>query len=276
MPRPAVARPGPKAMRRRYLFAALKNQLDPQQTLALALAVRDRLQFKSAAVVGLSPSAAALAWVSGSRGSLALAGQNCGWSASYALTGEITVEDPAVFSVEYCLVGHSERRLHLGETEAIVTHRLSTLLAAQITPILCVGETLAQRRDETTRAVLKSQLNSLREAFRDSADASDPAKLIVAYEPMWAISTSGSNQTAEPNDAVTAHSMIRQLLDEVFGPPFGASTSVIFGGGLDTEKATAFLDPEGVDGVLVGEGMQTAAGFLGVLDAFYAARRVSN
>ena len=112
-------------MRRRYLFAALKNQLDPQQTLALALAVRDRLQPKSVAVVGLCPSAAALAWVSGSRGGLVLAGQNCGWPESYPLTGEVTVEDLPVFSVEYSLVGHSERRLHLGETEAIVVRRLS-------------------------------------------------------------------------------------------------------------------------------------------------------
>jgi triosephosphate isomerase len=161
-------------MRRRYLFAALKNQLDPQQTLALALAVRDRLQPKPVAVVGLCPSAAALAWVSASRGGLAMAGQNCGWSASYALTGEVTVEDLAVFSVQYCLVGHSERRLHLGETEAIVLRWLSALLAAGLTPILCVGETLRQWRDETTLAGLRTQLGALREAFRNSATAPDP------------------------------------------------------------------------------------------------------
>jgi triosephosphate isomerase len=179
-PRRVVAWSGRGATRRRYLFAALKNQLDPEQTLALTLAVRDGLQPKSVAVVGLCPSAAALAWVSGSRGGLALAAQNCGWSASYALTGELSARDLAVFSVSYCLVGHSERRLHLGETEAIIVSRLSALFAAQITPILCIGETLAQRRAETTNTVLRSQLHSLREAFRDSGVAPDPARLIVA------------------------------------------------------------------------------------------------
>jgi triosephosphate isomerase len=262
-------------MRRRFLFAALKNQLDPQQTLALALAVRDRLQPKPVAVVGLCPSAAALAWVSGSRGGLAIAGQNCGWSASYALTGEVTVEDLSVFSVQYCLVGHSERRQHLGETEAIVVRRLSALLAAGLTPILCVEETLQQRRDETTPAVLRTQLGALREAFRKSAIAPDPTKVIVAYEPMWAISTSGSDRTAEPRDAVTSYKAIRPLLDELFGPLFGASTSVIFGGGVDTDNAASFLSQPEVDGALVGSGMQTAAGFLGVLEAFYAAGGVS-
>jgi triosephosphate isomerase len=257
-------------MRPRYLFAALKNHLDPEQTLALALGVRDALQPTSPAVVGLSPSAAALAWVSGCRSRLALAAQNCGWSASYALTGELSVRDLEVFCVRYCLVGHSERRLHLGETEAIIVARLSALFAAQIMPILCVGETLAQRQEEATDTVLRRQLISLQAAFRKSAVAPDPTKLIIAYEPMWAISTSGSNQTAEPHDAVEVHGVIRQLLEELFGPRFGASTSVIFGGGLSADNARDFLSQPGVDGALVGGGMQTQAGFLGVLDAFYA------
>ena len=92
---------------------------------------------------------------------------------------------------------------------------------------------------------------------------------------MWAISTSGSNRTAEPRDAVTAHEAVRQLLDELFGPPFGASTSVIFGGGLATHNAASFLSQPGIDGALVGGGMQTAPGFLGVLAAFYAAEAPS-
>lgn len=252
-------------MRRRYLFAALKNQLDAEQTLALALAVRDAPQLPSAAVIGLSPSATALAWVSGCRGRLALAAQNCGWSASYALTGETPVEDLALFSVMYCLVGHSERRLHLRETEAMIVRRLSALLAAQITPILCIGETLQQRRGDATVAVLRTQLSSLKAAFRDSGVAPDPTKVIVAYEPMWAISTSGSNQTAEPHDAVTAHKAIRQLLDELFAPPFGASVSVIFGGGLDTDNAASFLTQPGVDGALVGVKCRLRRAFSGYL-----------
>lgn len=94
------------------------------------------------------------------------------------------MEDLAVFSVEWCLVGHCERRLHLGETQAIAVRRLSAMLGAQITPILCIEETLEHRRNEATTSVLRSQLRALHEAFRDSGVAPHPTKVIVAYEPM--------------------------------------------------------------------------------------------
>jgi triosephosphate isomerase len=258
-------------MRTRYLFAALKNRLDPRQTRDLTLEVRHLVRTRGDGVVGLSPSAAALAWVSGCRGGLALAAQNCGWTAPYALTGELTARDLAVFSVPYCIVGHSERRLHLGETEAMIISRLSALIAASITPILCVGETLDQRRSDATVEVIRAQMQSLLAAFQASGVAPDPAKMIIAYEPMWAISTSGSNLTAKPGDATAVHDAIRGVLDELFGSQFGAATSIIFGGSVDSANAAAFLGRPEIDGALVGSGMQTTPGFVGVLDAFYSA-----
>ena len=256
-------------MRTRYLFAALKNRLDPQQTVALALAVRGSVRPDACGVVGLSPSCAALAWAAGCRGELALAAQNCGWSGPYSLTGESSVGDLQTFSVRFCLVGHSERRLHLGETEAIVVNRLAALFAGAIIPILCVGETLDQRRSDTAVAVIRSQLMSLHAAFQASGVTPDPAKIIVAYEPVWAISTSGSNLEAAPGDVVTIHAAIRTTLDEMFGSAFGTATSVIFGGSIDAGNAATYLGQPEIDGALVGAGMQTAPGFLGVLDAFY-------
>jgi triosephosphate isomerase len=258
-------------MRARYLFAALKNRLDPQQTVALALAVRAAIRPGDPAVVGLCPSAAALAWTGGCRGELVLAAQSCGWNATYALTGQLTVRDLEVFSVPYCIVGHSEQRLYLGETEAMIVHRLSALLSSSIIPILCVGETLDQRRSGAAVEAIRTQLESLRSAFQGIAIGPNPAKVIVAYEPMWAISTSGSNLKAEPSDAVKIHGAIRNVLDELFGSEFGAATSVIFGGSIDPGNAGAYLGQSEIDGALVGAGMQTAPGFLGVLDAFYTA-----
>lgn len=256
-------------MRSRYLFAALKNQLDPLQTVALALAVRDLIKSRERGLVGLCPSDVALAWTSSCRGELALAAQNCGWTAPYALTGELTVRDLQVFSVPYCIVGHSERRLHLGESEDMIVNRLSAVLAASIIPILCVGETLDQKRSDATVDVVRAQLTSLHKALKVSAIAPDPAKVIVAYEPMWAISTAGSNLKAKPRDAVSIHDAIRGVLDELFGSRFGAATSIIFGGSIDSRNAAAFLCRPEIDGALVGAGMQTASGFKGVLDAFY-------
>ena len=256
-------------MRTRYLFAALKNRLDPQQTVALSLAVRDWVRPSGAQVVGLSPSAAALAWASGCRGELALAAQACGWGAPYALTGELTVRDLQVFSADYCLVGHSERRLYLGETEAVIAHRLGALLSGGIIPILCVGETLEQHRGHGGFAAIRAQLMSLRSAHEASKVPPDPARIIVAYEPMWAISTSGSNLEASPGDVVTMHGAIRAELDMLFGSGFGSATSVLFGGGVEEGNAASYLDQPQIDGALVGAGMETASGFLGVLAAFY-------
>ena len=256
-------------MRSRYLFAALKNQLDPLQTVALTLAVRDLIKSREHGLVGLCPSDVAFAWTSNCRGELALVAQNCGWTAPYALTGELTVRDLQVFSAPYCIIGHSERRLHLGESEDMIVKRLSAVVAASIVPILCVGETLDQKRSAATVDVIRAQLAPLHKAFKSSAIAPDPAKVIVAYEPMWAISTAGSNLKAKPSDAASIHDAIRGVLDELFGFRFGAATSVIFGGSIDSRNAAAFLGRPQIDGALVGAGMQTASGFKGVLDAFY-------
>jgi triosephosphate isomerase len=260
-------------MRARYLFATLKNRLTPQETVDLTLAVRDRVRPDSGDIVGLCPSAAALAWARDCKGGLALAAQNCGWTASYSLTGELSVRDLETLAVSHCIVGHSERRIHLGESEDIIRLRLSALLSAAIVPILCVGETLAQRQGQATVEVLRVQLATLLEAFTTALIKPHPSKLIIAYEPIWAISTSGPHLPIEPDHAAVAHSAVRELLDELFGAHFGEATSVIFGGGVDGANAEGFLERPEIDGGLVGSGMQTASGFKGVLDGFYRVRR---
>jgi triosephosphate isomerase len=256
----------------RYLFATFKNRLDPRESVDLTLMVRDFIQPREGRVVGLCPSALAIPWVNGCKGDLILAAQSCGWTASYSLTGELSAKDLDLFSVRYCLVGHSERRAYLGETEEIVRRRLEALLSASIVPILCVGESLDQRRAGQGVEVIAQQLASLRDAFAACAIAPDPARAIVAYEPMWAISTAGSNLTLAPADAAASHEAIRQSLDALFGAPFGEATSILFGGGVNAADAKSFFDHPAIDGGLVGTGMQTPAGFCDVLVAFYGAR----
>jgi triosephosphate isomerase len=258
--------------RMRYLFATFKNRLDPRESVDLTLMVRDFVQPRKGRLVGLCPSALAIPWVNGCKGDLALAAQSCGWTAPYALTGELSVKDLDMFSVRYCLVGHSERRSHLGETEEIVRRRLEALLCASIVPILCVGESLDQRRAGRSVEVIAEQLATLSDAFAACTIAPDPARAIVAYEPMWAISTAGSHLTLTADDAATSHAAIRQSLDALFGAPFGAAISILFGGSVNAADAKSFFDRPAIDGALVGTGMQTAAGFADVLRAFYGAR----
>jgi triosephosphate isomerase len=128
------------ARRIRCLFATLKNRID---TVDLTLAVRGLVRPSDNHVIGICVSAAALSWASACRRSLAAAAQNCGWPASYALTGETSIADLQLFGVEHCIVGHSEPKLHLQVSEETIQRRLSALLAAVTTPILCFGETRA-------------------------------------------------------------------------------------------------------------------------------------
>lgn len=256
-------------MRRRYLFATLKNRLDPQETVDLMLKVRGLVEPDRVGVIGLCPSSISMPWANSCKGALALAAQDCGWTGSHSLTGEITVQDLQLFSVSHCIVGHSERRVYLAETEEIIQRRLEALLTGAIIPILCVGETLDQRRAGLGTEAVKAQLTSLRQAFCSCGIAPDAEKVIVAYEPMWAISTAGSELSLKPEEAAASHGLVRSSLDELFGKGIGAATSIIFGGSVNSGNAAAFFGHPTIDGGLVGAGMQTAAGFAGVLKAFY-------
>jgi triosephosphate isomerase len=264
----------PHSSRRRYLFATFKNRLDPAESVDLALKVRGLIEPRKREVVGLCPSALAIPWVNGCKGGLALAAQSCGWTESYSLTGELSVRDLDVFSIPYCLVGHSERRTYLGETEEIIGRRLKALLAASIVPILCVGETLKQRRAGQSVDVIAEQLATLGDAFAACGLRPDPTGAIIAYEPMWAISTAASHLTLTPADAAKSHEGIRQSLDAVFGSSFGDATSIVFGGSVNGADAKSFFGHPAIDGGLVGAGMQTASGFADVLAAFYAFARI--
>jgi len=264
-------RGAPSDRRRRYLFATFKNRLDPREAVDLTLKVRGLIEPRNGSVVGLCPSALAIPWVNGCKGGLALAAQSCGWTTSYSLTGELSVRDLDVFSVRYCLVGHSERRTYLGETEEIIQRRLEALLSASIVPIICVGESLDERRAGKSVDVIVRQLATLGEAFAACALKPDPFRAIIAYEPMWAISTAGSHLTLTPADAAKSHEAIRQSLDALFGLSFGDATSILFGGSVNAADAESFFDHPAIDGGLVGTGMQTAAGFTDVLAAFYGA-----
>jgi triosephosphate isomerase len=256
-------------MTQRHLFATLKNRIKPSHTVDLVLAVRGSVQPERSEVVGVCPSSVSLTSVTACKGDLVIAAQNCGWVASYSLTGEISPADLGEYSIRYCIVGHSERRVYLNETESTIEQRLASLLAASITPILCVGESLEERQQNLTGQVLALQLQTLRRAFDRAGVVPRHSSAIIAYEPMWAISTAGSSQTLAPSDAKAAHQTVRQLLNDTLAPSMGDQMSVIFGGSVNEDNAKSFFAIPGVDGGLVGSGMQSEAGFLAVLRDFY-------
>jgi triosephosphate isomerase len=177
-----------------------------------------------------------------------------------ALTGEISGAMLLDVGCSHVIVGHSERRALYGETDGVVARKFGLALAAGLTPILCVGETLAEREGGRTRAVVERQV----EAVADSAGIAAFAKAIVAYEPVWAI---GTGRTATAQQAQDVHKFIRGLLAALFGAETADAVRIQYGGSMKPENAAELLGQPDVDGGLIGGAALKADAFLGIIHA---------
>jgi triosephosphate isomerase len=176
---------------------------------------------------------------------VAIGVQNVHWKADGAYTGEISAPMLLSLGVTHAIVGHSERRQYFGETDDTVNLRLKTALEAGLTPICCVGEVLEEREAGLCDDVLRRQCVR---AFH-AISAKKAAKLVVAYEPVWAI---GTGKTATPEIAAEAHAVIRREAAEVFGEEFAAKLRILYGGSVKPENASELMAQEEIDGALVG------------------------
>jgi len=174
-----------------------------------------------------------------------IGGQNVHWKAEGAFTGEISAPMLLSLGVTHAIIGHSERRQYFGETDDTVNLRLKAALEAGLTPICCVGEVLEEREAGLTDDVLRRQCVR---AFH-AISAKKAAKLVVAYEPVWAI---GTGKTATPELAAEAHAVIRKEATEIFGEGFAARLRILYGGSVKPENASALMAQEEIDGALVG------------------------
>jgi len=175
---------------------------------------------------------------------VALAAQNVHPAAQGAFTGEVAPGMLADLGCRYAIVGHSERRALFGESDAFVASKAAALLARDLRPIVCVGETLEERESGRTFAVLRAQLDgSLAEVPGERA-----ADVVVAYEPVWAI---GTGRTATPEMAQEAHAFVRERLRERFGEA-GEHVRIQYGGSVKPENVSALMSQPDIDGALVG------------------------
>lgn len=171
--------------------------------------------------------------------------QNLYWAKEGAYTGEICGPMLTAIGVKWVLAGHSERRQYFGETNETVLKRTQAALDCGLTPIVCVGERLEERESGATNAVLEEQ-------FRDGIGALTPeqfAKIVIAYEPVWAI---GTGKTATPEIAQDAHAHIRSLAKSKFGDQASSSLRILYGGSVKPDNAKTLMAQPDIDGVLVG------------------------
>ena len=176
---------------------------------------------------------------------VAVGGQDLHWEKEGAYTGEISADMLLAVGCTHVIIGHSERRQFFGETDDTVNRKLKTALEAGLTPIVCVGEVLEEREAGLTDDVLRRQC--LR-AFH-AISAKKAGKLVVAYEPVWAI---GTGKTATPELAADAHALIRGEAAKSFGQELADKLRILYGGSVKPENAKALMAQEELDGALVG------------------------
>ena len=210
--------------------------------------------------VGVAPTFTALPAVGQAlRGTgLELAAQNVHWEAQGAFTGEISAGMLADVGVRHGIVGHSERRQLFGETDASVRRKVGALLGAGLRPIVCVGETLAEREAGKTLEVVGRQV---RAALAD-LPAEPLAALTLAYEPVWAI---GTGKTATTAQAQEVHAAIRAILRELGGAGVADAIRIQYGGSVKPENAAELMSQPDVDGALVGGASLKAKDFLAIV-----------
>jgi len=188
-----------------------------------------------------------------------LGAQNVHWAAKGAFTGEISADMLKAHGVEFAIIGHSERRQYFGETDATVNQRAKAAIAAGITPIICVGESLEQRESGVTDAIVTGQTKAALEGI----DAADMQKLVIAYEPIWAI---GTGKTATKEDANATIGVIRGAVREVFGAETADAVRIQYGGSMNPKNATELMSMPEIDGGLIGGASLKAEDFSKVVN----------
>jgi triosephosphate isomerase len=204
----------------------------------------------------IAPAFTALAAVTEAvRGSgLRVGAQNVAWEREGAFTGEVAPPMLTDIGVDMAIVGHSERRQIFGEDDAMINRRLQGALAAGLAPVLCIGETLAEREAERTFAVLEAQLRG----GLHGVDAAQADRVVLAYEPVWAI---GTGKTATREQAQEAHRFLRDLLAQMYEKNIAESVRILYGGSVKPDNIDVLMAQPDIDGALVGGAALKAASF---------------
>jgi len=192
--------------------------------------------------------------------SIRLGAQNMHHEASGAYTGEVSASMLRAIFASYVILGHSERRTYFAENDKFINQKVLTALKNQLKPILCVGETLAERESGSTLKVVQTQI----EADLEGVSKDQATNLVVAYEPVWAI---GTGKVATTEQAQEVHAFIRSLLVKLFGDAVAQKIRILYGGSMKPANAPELLSQKDIDGGLIGGAALEARSFLDLIKA---------
>lgn len=247
-------------MRTPLIAGNWKMNLNRAESTALAQAVAEGSKSATSVEVAVFPATVYVDAVA-----QVLKGTTVRWGAQNlypeapgAFTGETAAAMLVDLGCHYVILGHSERRNLMGETDADVNKKTIAALAAGIKPIVCVGELLAERQGGQTAAVIKKQF----EGSLAGLSEEQMEQIVIAYEPVWAI---GTGLTASPAQAEEVHADLRKLLSQRYNDPLAQRTRILYGGSVKPSNAAELMSQPNVDGALVGGASLKAADFLGII-----------
>jgi len=215
-----------------------------------------------AATVVVCPPFTSLALASGLlKGSpVRLGAQNMSQHDEGAHTGEISWNMLRAAGCEFVILGHSERRQYYGEKDELINAKAKKALGSSLKPIICVGETLAEREQGITDRVVSTQIRGVLSGL----SRADMSSVVIAYEPVWAI---GTGKTATPAQAQEVHRMIRKLISQLYDWPTAEATPILYGGSVKPDNAAELLSQNDIDGALVGGACLKADSFMAIISA---------
>ncbi len=244
-------------MSRRPLLAGnWKMHLTTGEAVSLATAVAEATQDHPDRDVMIAPPFTALSSVSKAlkNSAVILAGQNVAWERQGAFTGDISAEMLADVGATMAIIGHSERRHVFGEDDTMINRRVLGALQGNLIPVLCIGETLAEREDAATLTVLENQVRK----GLAGVSAEQAQGIVVAYEPVWAI---GTGKTASTDQAQEAHQFIRELLARMYEKTVADQIRILYGGSVNPDNVDKLMAQSDIDGALVGGAALKAESF---------------
>jgi len=234
-------------MRRKIIAGNWKMYKTLSEAIELVNSLKRTLGDISEADIVICPPYTALDSISDLliESNISLGAQDAHWEKEGAFTGEVSIAMLKDIGCKYIIIGHSERRQFFGETNDTVNKKVKAVLAAGLAPIVCVGETLAEREAAKAFDVINDHVqNGFKGLTKDEV-----LKIVIAYEPVWAI---GTGKTATPEQAQEAHAFIRKVLGELWGKDAAAEIRIQYGGSVKPDNAAILMAKEDIDGALVG------------------------
>jgi triosephosphate isomerase (TIM) len=255
--------------RRTLIVANWKMHMNVHQSSTLLANLHKHISGHRDLEVVLAPSMLSLQPLSQEidRRRFRLAAQNAYFKDEGAFTGEVSISMLRDL-VHYVIVGHSERRIYFGETNDDIRDKVAGCIRNDISPILCIGETHTERVDGQTKQVLHDQLVTA----LSNVTSEDLNKVVIAYEPVWAISTFGG-ETADPDKVEVIMEYVRSQVSELYGDLAGKRIRVLYGGSVDDHSATSYLRINACDGLLVGGASLNYRKFSSIVEKAYKLNR---